>query len=349
MSPGRHRSDHEPVKGRRDRVKASGGAAVVGGAQAVPGRWRRAALAVLAVVSIGSSAGCTSGDATSPVTTRSLTVATFPPAVAAATPGTIPPPTGYADRIAIVANVPFTGTLAAFDLYRPLALTDAPALVVLFPGRASDKSLFGPVAAALAATGVVVAVPNYRAPLDRPATEVRCAVGAIEDFVARRVGEPDRIVLAGFAFGAVVAVGEGLGGPWARSEVDTGDCPAPAPSRPVHAVVGIAGDYDRYGGPQGPPATSTWNPFTQLDTSKVPVTLLQGTPDALDLPPEVALGFADALETAGHPYRLLQADLPNLALAGLTVDPATGQLVALDTGDDAGIERTVAEIGAALG
>ncbi len=318
--------------------------------QVIPRPLRRGAVAVLAIVVGGLSAGCASGDPAPPVTTRSLTVATFPQSAPEAAPVTIPPPTGYADRIAIVANVPFTGSQRAFDLYRPLAVAAAPSLVVLFPGRASDKSLFGPVAAALAATGVVVAVPNYQAPLNEPAAEVRCAVGAIGDFVARRVGEPGPIVLAGFAFGAVVAVGEGLGGPWATAAVDTGDCPAPAPSRPVHAVVGIAGDYDRYGGPQGPPATGAWNPFAQLEASAVPVTLLQGTADALDLPPEVALSFADALAAADHPYQLHQADVPNLALAGLTVDPATGHLVALPAGgDDDGMARTVAEIQSALG
>src|SRR5690606_40861621 len=102
-------------------------------------------------------------------------------------------------------------------------------------------------------------------------------------------------------------------------------CPAPAPTRPVRAVVGLAGDYDRFG--RDGLGDPTWSPYQQVAATAVPVRLVHGSRDALDVGPEVSEAFADALEAAGHPFELrVEAEVPNLALAGLGLDPATGQL-----------------------
>lgn len=317
------------------------------GRAAVGHRWRGAAVLAGAALLL-ATAGCGSAEDAAPPTTRALTVATYP-SDDEPPPTTLPPPTAYADRVSITVNLPYTTTGEGFDLYRPMREGAFP-LVVLFPGRASDKSAYGEVAARLAAEGVVVGVPNYEASLARPADDARCAIGAITDVVAREVGEPTRLALAGYAFGAVVAVGEGLGGPWASAPVARDHCPAPPPSRPVHAVIGVVGDYDRFGGTTGsagPPAT--WDPFEQLGAAPVPVWLVHGAKDALDVGPEVSVAFADALARAGHPHELVIADdVPNLALIGLGVDPATGTVEVLEGAHQQGLDVTVTQVLAAL-
>ncbi|MPY93381.1 MAG: hypothetical protein GEV08_10030 [Acidimicrobiia bacterium] len=312
-------------------------------------QWWRWATAAVVAGSLGVA--CSSAEKAAPApTTRSLTVATYPRDGVEAPPATFPPPEGFEGTVSITANLPYTTSQRGFDLYRPLRSGSFP-LVVLFPGRASDKSLYGQVAASIAERDVIVAVPDYKATLEDPADEARCAIAAIGDVVATKIGEPTQLVLAGYAFGAVVALGEGLGGPWATAPVDRATCPAPPSSRPVHAVVGIAGDYDRFGPGGSADPTGTWSPYFQLGASSVPVRLVHGSRDALDVGPEVSEALAAALDAAGHPFELrVEASVANLELAGLSVDAAAGTFAPLDLADDhRGVDVVVEEVLAALG
>ena len=130
------------------------------------------------------------------------------------------------------------------DVYLPAGTTRAP-VVVLVPGggwRTADRSGLTPLAAALAADGMVVVNATYRVGEDgarfpRPVQDVACAV----DFAAQRARR------AGISPQSVVVVGHSAGGQVAAVAALAADrFPAACPYAHVlpDGFVGLAGAYD---------------------------------------------------------------------------------------------------------
>lgn len=317
-----------------------------------PVRWGRAlAFAVLAWPFLAG--GCSSvGESSVPPTTRTVTVATFAGAGAPATEKT-------AATYAAPAGVQIEqdqryGDGGAFDVYQPSTPGPHP-LVVVFPGRAGGKALFANLAGAVAARGAVVVVPDYRARSAQPVplSDLRCAVDVARAMAAGWNADPARLVLVGVTWGAVAAVGEGLGGPWQKTPA-SGACSVPVTAQrptPV-AIVGVVGDYAFYGAP-GTDSDDyrSYSPYAQLaGVPPVPITLLTGTPDQLAVRPAVSTAFADAAKAAGLPVSMAEIPLPNLTLTGLTIDETGNQLKLLEPGvAAAGLTPTVMAIAQAAG
>jgi dienelactone hydrolase len=219
-----------------------------------------------------------------------------------------------------------------FDVYRPEAAGPHP-LVVLLPGRSGGKSILSTLAGSLAARGVVVMVPDYRARDDQPTplSDVRCAIDTAASLAPTWGADSNRLVLAGVTWGAVAAIGEGAAAsPWATTEAASGSCPgiAAQPRPPARGIVGIVGDYEFYGSPgSGNDGFATFSPYSQLaGSSPVPLYLIHGAPDRLTLDPGVSSRLADAAKAAGWTVDVQLVPTPNLALSGLGFDEATSAL-----------------------
>jgi hypothetical protein len=317
------------------------------------GRARRTAGAVAMLVALaawGAASGCSSAaDAAPSPTTRQLTLATPPTVPAAARVDGVTPhelPAG----VTVVRDVAYSDT-GRLDVYQPTTPSPDGAprpLVVMFGGRTSDKAHYSTVAATVAAGGAVVVVADYRAtdPPPDPLYDVRCAVHFAVAGADAYGAEPAAVTLVGYGWGALAAVGEGFDGPWKQVAVPATECSVPLDHPPtVRAVVGVVGDFDYY--PADDPRAGTYGAFDQVAASpEVPARLLQGVPDQLLVTPEETAAFAAALEAAGHPVTTTQVAVPNLALAGLRLDPAEG-LALLDAADHAGTDAAAAEILAA--
>ena len=257
--------------------------------------------------------------------------------------------------VTVVRDVAYSDTGRLVDVQPTTPLPDGVPrpLVVLFGGRTSHKAHYSTVAATVAAGGAVVVVADYRAtdPPPDPLYDVRCAVrfaaAGAEPYGAEAYGaEPATLTLVGYGWGALAAVGEGFDGPWKQVAVPATECSVPLDQVPtVRAVVGVVGDFDHY--PADDPRAATYGAFAQVAASpQVSVRLVQGVPDQLLVTPEETAAFAAASEAAGHPVTTTQVAVPNLALAGLRLDAASG-LTLLDAADHAGTDAAAAEILAA--
>lgn len=317
------------------------------------GRARRAAgmvAAVAGLAALGAATGCSSAaDAAPSPTTRQLTLAT-PPTVAPAERVETVTPHDLPAGVTVVRDVAYSDT-GRLDVYEPTApptpSTPRP-LVVMFGGRSSTKAHYSTVAATVAAGGAVVVVADYRVtdPPPDPLYDVRCAVRFAAAGAEAYGAEPATVTLVGYGWGGLAAVGEGLDGPWKQVAVPATECSVPLDHAPtVRAVVGVVGDFDYYSSDD--PRAATYGAFAQVVASpEVPVRLVQGLPDQLLVTPEETAAFAAALEAAGHPVTTTQVAAPNLALAGLRLDPAQG-LRLLDPADHAGSDAAAAAILAA--
>ena len=315
-----------------------------------------ALLAALATLTPGCS---TTQSVAGPSTTRILTVATFPFGTSTpegdgtrATTTTGKPPTGVSVARDVVYN-----SAGRLDVYKP-AKPGGP-LVVLFPGRTSDKALYAKVAAALAVQGAAVVVPNYRAKdlLPVPASDARCVIRTARLQASQWNADPSRLVLLGFTWGVMPAMGEALGGPW-QNEPAPEDCvlaaaaPGPVPELPVKGVVGVVGQYDWFdsGGVESD-LYKKFSPFSQVSgTNKIPVRLITGQPDELAVPPATTTRFRDALIAAGFTASTELSSLPNLALLGARYDTATKTVViASERADRSGVDLVVQTVLAVAG
>ncbi|MFF4739734.1 alpha/beta hydrolase [Streptomyces sp. NPDC001262] len=152
------------------------------------------------------------------------------------------------------------------DIYHPEGVTASAApTVLLWHGSGPDeRDVMEPLARAVAAQGVVVLVPDWRADAaDGGQAELLDSLAFARDHAA-----DGRLVVAGWSAGAPAALGVAL-----RPETAGGRRPA--------AVVGIAAQYDR------PARTTGTVLFDDLAAGRtadvpVPVRLVHGTQDTLE-------------------------------------------------------------------
>ncbi|WP_084700895.1 alpha/beta hydrolase [Streptacidiphilus anmyonensis] len=177
------------------------------------------------------------------------------------------------------------------DVYRPAGASEIAPAVLLWHGRGPDeRDVLEPVARAVAESGVVVLVPDWRpdAP-DGGRTHLKESALFARENVTDLGGDPERIALAGWSLGAKAAVAVAV------NPVAFGDW------RP-QAVVGIAGAYA-----SAAPSTGTV-PIDDLRTgggllAPVPVWLVHGTADPV-VDVERSRALRTALEEHGWPVSL---------------------------------------------
>jgi len=203
--------------------------------------------------------------------------------------------------------------LAAFP-HLPEGVTSAP-VVVMIPGggwQTADPGGLEPLAAALAAQGVVAMPVTIRADADgvvypTPVEDVLCAL-ADGVTTAREAGiEPTHTVLLGHSSGAHLSSVATLAPDQYSPECDD---PLVSPD----ALVGLAGPYDIREFSDAAANLfaedaddATWNaanPVLLADRRpEVPVLLLHGDSDEL-VPDQFSTDFAAALEAGSHPVTL---------------------------------------------
>ena len=235
-------------------------------------------------------------------------------------------------------------TNGRFDLYRSAKPTGA--LVVILPGRTSDKGIYSVFAGALATKGATVVVANYRARDLPPApqTDLRCALATAVAGASKWGADPAKLVLVGVTWGVIPAIGEALDGPWKAYDAPTDCLIDPSGTKAVvRGVVGIVGQYDYYGA-SGDQTDNfkTFSPFSQLTSArKVPLRLLHGQLDDAKIAPSVTENFQQALQSNGFDSVAEISQLPNLALIGTRYDKTTKAAVAVSTLDPNALEPAV--------
>ncbi|MER5786333.1 alpha/beta fold hydrolase [Streptomyces mobaraensis] len=227
------------------------------------------------------------------------------------------------------------------DVHRPEGPDAGLPVVLLWHGTSpDDRGVLAPLAREVAARGVVVAVPDWRA--DAPDAGRAALLGSLAWCRANAGaygGDPDRIVLAGWSAGASAALGVAL-----RPDVADGWRPA--------AVVGLASRYDLPARTTGtPPLTDLAEPtgltnptdLTELaeladapeptspidsaagrPVAPVPVLLVHGTEDTL-MGPEHSRAALHALTARGWPARLDEPAADHAGVIMAEFDPATGR------------------------
>ena len=213
----------------------------------------------------------------------------------------LPAQRGPFERIAGIAYAP--GARRALDVYRPLAVRDAPVVVFWYGGAwvEGSKDDYRFVGAALAEAGCLAILPDYRlypavifpAFLDDCALAVRWAIGN----ATRHGGDPRRVYLAGHSAGAHMAAM--LAVQPARL-VSAGADPAA-----IRGLVGLSGPYVLqpnsrtlnaiFAPPYGP---ADWQPVAQVTAAAPPALLLHGAADEL-VQPVQSERFAAVLRAAG--------------------------------------------------
>jgi acetyl esterase/lipase len=198
------------------------------------------------------------------------------------------------------------------DLYLANGVERAP-VAVLIPGGGwveADRSGLGPLAADLAAMGIMVVNATYRPARDggrfpQMVQDVVCAARFAAAYSRESGVEPTGVVIVGHSAGAHLAALAALAGNDFESQ-------CPHPRTQIDGLVGLAGPYDIsriaevaepfFGAtPQEDPiAWREGNPMSHVDRRRnVPVLLLHGDTDSL-VPVSFTDGFAAALEQAGH-------------------------------------------------
>lgn len=279
---------------------------------------------------------------------RSLVVATYPATTQGTpTPSTTPlepatPPAG----VNVTREVPYNET-SRLDIYAPKTPGRFPT-VVMYPGNNSDKVALSNLAGAVASSGAVVFAVTYRGRDDQVAivADARCAAWYAAANSNAYGGDGGPIVLVGVSTGAHLAFGEGFAGPW-RSLALEFSCKA-TEGGSIRAVVGVVGAYNTI--EQSSAEYATFSPFSQVSASpQIPVRLVEGVKDRLQIDRAGTVAFRDALVAAGHPVTATFVDdIPNLALVGLKADSVTGQLAPLGLNEDRrGLELAAREVLAA--
>ena len=196
------------------------------------------------------------------------------------------------------------------DLWAPSAATGPLPVIVFFYGggwMSGERGDYAFAAAALAAQGFVVAVPDYRlVPQVRfPAFVEDCALAVrwVRDHVAEAGGDPGRLTLAGHSAGAYNAAMLALDRHFLS---DAGVKP-----ETIRAAALLSGPYDFYPftEPYGRAALGQWpkpgetQPINFVRTGAPPILLLHGSADRTAFPYN-SKRLAQRLKAAGAPVTL---------------------------------------------
>ncbi len=135
------------------------------------------------------------------------------------------------------------GSRGGVDIYAPRHAVHAPVVVFFYGGswQSGDKSMYSAVGEALAESGVVAIIPDYRVYpavtfpgfLQDAAQSVRWS----RDNAADYGGDPDHIILMGHSAGAYIAAMLAFDPQWLAAVGLT-------PARDIRGMIGLAGPYD---------------------------------------------------------------------------------------------------------
>jgi len=195
------------------------------------------------------------------------------------------------------------------DVYRPVAASGAPVVVFFYGGRwqGGDRKQYAFVGEALAASGIVAVLPDYREyPAVRFPAFVEDAARAVawaRQHAQALGGDPSRLYVAGHSAGAHIAA---LLGTDARYLDAQGFAP-----RDLAGVIAIAGPHDFlpitdadiaeiFGPPERYPDSQ---PVNFVDGDEPPFLLLHGSDDDL-VRPRNSVSLADRLQAAHEPCEL---------------------------------------------
>lgn len=229
------------------------------------------------------------------------------------------------------------------DIYKPLntlsalnARPAAPVIIFFYGGnwQSGDRADYRFVGAALAASGNVVVLPDYRL-----YPEVRYpdfladsaqAVRWVFDHIAEWGGDPQRVFLMGHSAGAYNAAMLALNPQYLRA--------AGVDARRVRGLIGLAGPYD-FLPLQGPVTKAVFGfPDTPVTTQPIhfassaapPALLLTGQQDTL-VDPGNSARLATRLQQLGVPARVIQyPTLGHRTLIGALALPLRGLGPVLD-------------------
>jgi dienelactone hydrolase len=213
------------------------------------------------------------------------------------------------------------------DVLLPLEPVAAPG-VLLWHGRGThERQVMRRLAVELAAAGVVVVVPDY-SPLSaeggRPAL-----LASVDWFVEQGEGhgiDPERMVLAGWSYGAAAAAGFVFENP----------------GQPFRKLVGLAGSYDR----RTPTAADTPLRLAKRGP-EVSVALIHGRHDTID-PAAGSEELCSVLTDAGVPADLVIVDTDHAGAILTRFDPVLGICVPTPQVEPAGAEVVDAILRVAL-
>jgi predicted esterase len=184
---------------------------------------------------------------------------------------------------------------------------DGSPVLLLWHGSGGDeRDVLRPLAAAVAAAGVVVVVPDWR--IDAADSGRRHLLVSLEytlSYAADFGGDPARVALAGWSAGAAAAVGLAL-----RPDVFGGWRPT--------GVAGLAGAYAARA------ATTASRPIDDAAATTaagVSVRLVHGTLDDV-VPVECSRALAEALRARGWPVTLDEPPLDHAGIVLTEYDPA---------------------------
>lgn len=263
--------------------------------------------AVLLVAACSPSSGEQTTTTTAPIiTTTPPPSTTTSPTILPATSSTLAPPA----NVTLMRGGYLPGLTAT--LYLPEETSPAP-LMVMVPGggwRSADPTGYARLAVHLAESGVAVLTTRISAADDgvlypTPVEDIHCAVG----YAVARAEEagltPDPVILLGHSSGAHLAALAAL-----TTSEDVPECPDA--TRPVDALIGIAGVYDVTRLPalafllfgvapdDDPDLWEEGNPLLRAALRpEMPVLLLHGDADRV-VPVSFTSDFALALEEGGH-------------------------------------------------
>ena len=147
-------------------------------------------------------------------------------------------------RIVLTASIAYAkGVRHTLDVCRPKSATAAPVIVFFYGGgwRSGSKRTYRYVAKALARSGYVAVLPDYRIYpqarypdfLDDGALAVRW----VKDNAQRFGGDPQKIFLMGHSAGAHIAAMLAIDARWLQKVGLT-------PGRDISGLIGISGPYD---------------------------------------------------------------------------------------------------------
>ncbi|THA26553.1 alpha/beta hydrolase [Streptomyces sp. RKND-216] len=226
----------------------------------------------------------------------------------------------------------------ALDVHRPVRTSSPVPVVLLWHGRGPDeRDVLAPLAGAIAAHGLLVAVPDWRpdAP-DGGWAHLSESVRFTREHAETYGGDADRIVLAGWSLGALAGAGVTL-----RPERVGGWRPS--------AFVGIAGRY-AVGKPElGMPRSAVAEVSAGAALPAGPVELVHGADD-VTVPPEESRRFRDVLGAHGHEVVLTEPDADHAGVLGAAYDPARDRCVpAHDETAARGLRASAAAVARAAG
>ncbi|MPY91784.1 MAG: hypothetical protein GEV08_01600 [Acidimicrobiia bacterium] len=166
------------------------------------------------------------------------------------------------------------GDGGSIDVYRTSAGDHR--LVVVFIDDQSDRSQYADLAVALARSGVVVAVADYRPEL--AAADSGCVVDAALAHVATVAQAASEVALVGFGLGGAVATGQSLGGPWRWWSPSPG-CRATIHELEPQSLITISGEFDAFS-PGADRTLHGLSPYDQLEGNPyVRIRLVVGSGD----------------------------------------------------------------------